>query len=389
MTDRPPAFLLTTGPTMISDRVRAAQGEQNLYHGDPLFAARFRRLGQLVGELFRTRNDIILMQGEAVLGLEAALAATVRPGMTAINVANGPYGKGMGWWLREMGASVVEVETGFREVPTPEMVEAAVRAHPEAELLCVVHVETPCGTVSPLAEIGRICRRAGVVSLVDAVASLGGVDVRTDEWGLDICVSAPEKCLGGPTGLSLIAVSPRAWELVARNDGAPRASFRSMLDWKEKWLTGGDFPYTPSVADVNGTLAACEALVEEGLDDVLARHALTARATRTGVRAMGLELWPLQEADMADSVTAIRLPDAMTEHTLIDRMRSGYGVLISGSEGAGELVRIGHMGETARSLYPLVGLGALGQALLDLGIDVDVSAGMAALMATLAVGERS
>jgi pyridoxamine--pyruvate transaminase len=383
MPDRPPSFTLTTGPATISDRVRAAQGAQNLSHEDHLYKERFRRLEELVGTIFRTSNDIVLLQGEAVLGLEAALAATVRPGMKVINVASGPYGKGMGDWLRAMGAAVVDVETGFREVPSPEMVEQAVREHGDAEMLAVVHVETPCGTISPLREIGDMCRRAGIVSLVDAVASLGGVDVRTDEWGLDICVAAPEKCLGGPTGLSLIAVSPRAWELVARNDAAPRFSFLSILDWKEKWLTGGDFPYTPSIADVHGTLAACEAVLEEGLDRVLARHAATAHATRAGVVAMGLTLWPRRESDMADSVTAIELPRGVTEDALIDHVRERYGVMISGSEGAGDLVRIGHMGETARSLYPLVALGAVGQGLVDLGHTVDVAQGLAAMLAAL------
>jgi pyridoxamine--pyruvate transaminase len=207
-----------------------------------------------------------------------------------------------------------------------------------------------------------------------------------DDWGLDLCVSAPEKCLGGPTGLSLIAVSARAWGLIARNERAPRASFRSILDWKDKWVDGDDFPYTPSIADVNGALAACEAVVEEGLDVVLARHATAARATRAGVRAMGLELWPRRETDMAHSVTAIALPDGVTERAVIDRTRRRSGVLISGSEGAGDLVRIGHMGETARSLYPLVGLAALGQALLDLGVRVDLGAGLAAASSLLGEG---
>ena len=381
--DRPAAFTVSTGPALASDRVRAAQGLQSGSHEDPAFVARFRHLGDLVGQVLRTRNDIVVMQGEAVLGLEAALAATIRPGMTVINVASGPYGKGMGWWAEQMGARVVEVETGFREVPTAEMVGAALAANPEAELLCVVHVETPCGTVAPIAEIGRLARAAGVVSLVDAVASVGGLDVRTDEWGLDIVVTAPEKCLNGPTGLSLLSVSAAAWELIAKNPGAPRASYRSMLDWKEKWLDGGAFPYTPSIADVQGTIAACEAFLDEGFDAVFARHAASGAAARAGVRAMGLELWPLRESDTADTLTAIKLPAGVTEEALVTHIRERYGVQISGSEGAWDLVRIGHIGETARSLHPVVGLAALGQGLRDLGVAVDVGAGLEAALAAL------
>jgi len=326
---RPAAFTVSTGPAIVSDRVRAAQGMQSGSHEDPAFAATFRRLGVLVGQILRTRNDVVLMQGEAVLGLEAALAATVRPGMKVINVASGPYGTGMGWWLDAMGADVVAVETGFRDVPTAEMVAAALAANPDAELLCVVHVETPCGTVAPIAEIGRLCRAAGVVSLVDAVASVGGLDVRTDDWQLDIVVTAPEKCLGGPTGLSLIAVSPAAWALVGRNPKAPRASFLSMLDWKEKWIDGDAFPYTPSIADVHGALAACEAYLEEGPDAVLARHAASGAAARDGARAMGLALWAHHESDMAPTVTAIALPAGLTDAVVVTHVRERYGVQLS------------------------------------------------------------
>jgi pyridoxamine--pyruvate transaminase len=158
-----------------------------------------------------------------------------------------------------------------------------------------------------------------------------------------------------------------------------------MLDWKEKWVDGGSFPYTPSIADVLGTIAACEAFLEEGPERVLARHAATAAATRVGVRAMGLELWPRRESDMADSVTAIALPSGLTDVAVVAHVRERYGVQLSASEGAGDLVRIGHLGETARSLHPVVGLAALGQGLRDLGATVDVGAGVVEALAALSV----
>ncbi len=383
MSMRSPDFTLAAGPTTVSARVLSAQGSPVTYHYDPAFLERFRTLGELVGRVYGTENDIILMQGEAVLGLEAAVVATVRPGMKVINLVNGPYGKGMGYWLRGHGAEVVEVETGYREVPTPEMIEAAVLANPDAELLAVVHVETPCGTVSPLREIGAICRDNGVVTLVDAVASLGGVEIHPDEWGLDICVSAPQKCLGGPSGMSMLAISQQGWDLIAKNSNAPRDSFLSILDWKDKWLEGEKFPYTPSVSDVYGVFAACEQILEEGVDAAVLRHARTAAASRAGVLAMGLELWPLDPATAASSATAVKLPAGLTDSHVRDHIRRRYGVMISGALGAGDLVRLGHMGETARSLYPIIGLSALGQGLRDLGCEVDVGNGIDVAMAAL------
>lgn len=383
MSNNFPAFTLAAGPTTVSARVLAAQGSPVSYHYDPVFLERFRLLGELVGQVYGTENDIVLMQGEAVLGLEAAVVGVVRPGMKVINLANGPYGKGMGYWLAGHGAEVIEIETDFREVPTPGMIEEVAAAHPDVELLTVVHVETPCGTVSPLKEIGEICRRRGIVSLVDAVASLGGVEVHPDKWGLDICISAPQKCLGGPSGMSLIAVSQAGWDLIAKNPDAPRDSFLSILDWKTKWLEGDKYPYTPSVSDVNGVIAACEQILEEGVDTAIARHAGTAEVCRAGVVAMGLELWPLDSGTAANSVTAVKLPDGLTDVQVRDHVRERYGVMISGALGAGNLVRIGHMGETARSLHPIIGLSALGQGLRDLGCEVDIGQGIEVAMEAL------
>jgi pyridoxamine--pyruvate transaminase len=383
MSNKFPAFTLSAGPTTAPPRVLAAQGLPISYHYDPVFLDRFRLLGELVGQVYGTDNDIILMQGEAVLGLEAVVVNVVRPGMKVINIVQGPYGKGMGYWLAGHGAKVVEVETDFREVPTPEMIEEVAAAHPDAEALTVVHVETPCGTVAPLKEIGEICRKYGFVSISDSVAALGGVELRPDEWGIDICVAAPQKCLGGPSGMSLLAISQAGWDLIEKNPDAPRDSFLSILDWKTKWLEGNSFPYTPSVSDVYGVIAACEEILEEGVDAAVARHARTAEACRAGVVAMGLELWPLDPATAADSATAVKLPDGLNDAQVRDHIRERYGVMISGALGAGDLVRIGHMGETARSLYPIIGLSALGQGLRDLGSEVDIGKGVEVAMKAL------
>src|SRR5262249_38227225 len=143
------------------------------------------------------------------------------------------------------------------------------------------------------------------------------------------------------------------------------------------------FPYTPSVSDVHGVEAACGELLEEGLDAAIERHARAAAACRAGVRASGLELWPRSEAIAAACVTAVAVPDGLTAVQVRAHGRERYGVMISGGQGAGNLVRIGHMGTSARSLHPVVGLAALGRTLVDLGVPVDVGAGVEAALAEL------
>jgi pyridoxamine--pyruvate transaminase len=156
-----------------------------------------------------------------------------------------------------------------------------------------------------------------------------------------------------------------------------------MLDWKEQWLDGDKFPFTPSVSDLHGVEAACDELLEEGLGSSLERHERSAAACRAGTRAMGLELWPRSDEIAAACVTAIAVPDPLTDAEVRAHCRERYGVMISAGQGAGNLVRIGHMGPSARSLYPVVGLAALGRTLADLGAEVDIGAGVEAALAEL------
>src|SRR6476620_4728296 len=170
------------------------------------------------------------------------------------------------------------------------MVESAFAAHPETELLAVVHSETPSGTMNPVAEIGPIAKRNGALVIADVVSSLGCDTLRPDDWGLDICVAGPQKCLAGPPGMSLVSVSDDAWARIRANPGAPRGSFLSLLDWKDTWIDGGrtSFPYTPSVADVNGVSAACDEALEMGIDAFVALHARAARARARALRGDAL-----------------------------------------------------------------------------------------------------
>ena len=384
---RDPEFTLTAGPTASSPRVLAALGSPMLYDYDPVFLDRFSSLEKKVAELFQTSNEIVLMQGEAVLGLEAAARAVVRPGMTAINCVSGVYGKWFGLWLASFGATVVEVEVPYDAQVEPELVELAFAKHPEAELLAVVHSETPSGTINPVAEIGPIAKRHGAIVIADVVSSLGCDTLHPDEWGLDICVAGPQKCLAGPPGMSLVAVSEAAWAHIHANPAAPRGSFLSLLDWKDTWIDGGrtTFPYTPSVSDVNGVSAACDEVLEVGIEAYVALHARAARATRAGVRAMGLELWARSEEICTNCVTAVRTPPGIDGLALLAHVREHYGVMLSPGHGdtKKQLVRLGHMGPAARSLNPVVALGAFGRGLADLGARPEIGAGVEAALQVL------
>lgn len=381
---RDPDFTLAAGPTAVTARTLAALGSPITYHYDPVFLEAFRRTEAKVGQIFRTQNEIILMQGEAVLGLEAAARSLVRPGMPVLNLVSGVFGKGMGYWLKGFGADLHELEVPYDEAIDPQAVADYLDEHPETELLCVVHSETPSGTFNDCSLIGPIARSRGVLTLVDCVSSFAGMPFDTDAWQLDVCVAGPQKCLGGPPGMSLMAVSEQAWAAIEGNPAAPRASFLSLLDWREQWHGRGHFPYTPSVSDVHGVEAACDQVLDEGLEASIARHEAAAAACRAGALEMGLRLWPKTEDIAAACVTAIAVPGGLDHEAVRDHAREHYGVMLSGGQGAGNLVRIGHMGTTANGLNPVVGLMALGRSLEDLGVSVRLGAGVEAALARLA-----
>jgi pyridoxamine--pyruvate transaminase len=184
----------------------------------------------------------------------------------------------------------------------------------------------------------------------------------------------------------VLAVSDKGWAKMKANPHAPRGSMLSVLDWENAWRKDTGFPFTPSVAEVNGLEAALDLYLGEGPQAVWDRHALTAKACRPGLKAMGLELWAASESFASPTTTAVRLPEGVEEAQLRQVMREDYGVIISSGRGAtlNKLVRIGHMGPTARPLYALVAVAALGSALSKVtGRRYDVGAGSAAVMAVI------
>jgi pyridoxamine--pyruvate transaminase len=175
-----------------------------------------------------------------------------------------------------------------------------------------------------------------------------------------------------------------SWELILANPHAPRDSYLSLIDWKTKWKDEGRFPFTPSVSDIFGVESVLDQVLEEGIDNAIARHSASARVTRAGVVAMGLELWPDSAEITADCLTAVRLPDAVNDVELRSHVRQKYGTMLSSGQGAGNLMRIAHMGPSAQGMYPVIGISALGQGLRDMGVPLDIGAGIDEAMRTLA-----
>jgi pyridoxamine---pyruvate transaminase len=383
--DQDPLFTLTTGPVDAYPEVLRALSRPVLYDYDPAFLGFYEKVVEKVRLAFRTPHMPVILQGEPVLALEAGAASLIARDDVVLNLASGVYGAGFAYWAKRYCAEVLEIRVPFDQVIDPAQVAAMLKSRPDIRVVAVCHHDTPSGTINPVAEIGRIVAAHGAYLLVDAVSSFAGMDVGPDSCQADLFVTGPNKCMGCPPGLSLVGVTPRGWEKMRSNPNAPRDSALSILDWEHAWRRDRPFPFTPSVSEINGLDAALDRYLSEGPEQVWARHAATAEACRAGVLAMGLRLWPADVRTASPTATAVRIPAGIEDAALRAAARARYGVVFSSGRGEtqGKLVRIGHMGPTARPLYAVVALTALGGALTALGHRVDTAAGVAAALAVI------
>ena len=333
------------------------------------------------GRILRRDDDVVIVQAEAALALEAVLLGVVRPGIRTLCLSSGAYGVWFAHELRRLGAEVTVIEVDSREAVDPGDVALALERDPAVELVALVHAESLSGNVNPAAEICRIVRAHGALCVVDAVASIGAHPLETSKWGIDLCIAGPQKALAGSSGTSLVSVSDRAWDALRANPSAPRGSFLSLLDWKERWLDAGrlQIPGTPSVVEMYALEAALARVLDEGLDQVIARHARVARAARAGVRSLGLELWPVRDEAAANAVTVVEVPASLDADAVCASARELGLALVPGRGAlAGRILRIDHMGAGALPEAVFASLLALGLALRRQGMRVDVPAAVAA-----------
>lgn len=381
-----PIFTLTTGPVDAYPAVLRALSRPVLYDYDPVFLEQYEATNAKVAQVFHTTTPPVILQGEPVLGLEAAAASLIARNDVVLNLVSGVYGKGFGFWAARYARELVELEVPYNEVLTADAVADMLKKRPDIAIVSICHHDTPSGTVNPVAEIGAVVRAAGKLLIVDSVSAFGGMDVLPETCCADIFVTGPNKCLGCPPGLSLLHVSEAAWEKIAANPDAPTASVLSISDWKRAHEASRPFPYTPSVSEIYALDAALDLYLEEGEQAVWARHALTARACRAGILAAGLKLWPASEAIASPTCTAVAIPDGVDEAKLRASIRARYGVVFSSGRGEtlGKLTRIGHMGPTARPTYSLISVAAIAGGLQAAGAKgIDVGAGVAAAMAVI------
>jgi aspartate aminotransferase-like enzyme len=326
----------------------------------PYPAEGYGMLADRMATLMGATDDVLWVQAEAIIALEALASSLARPGLRAVNIVTSPYGRLFGGWLRRGGATVTDVVAEPGRPVQAEAVATALRGG--ADMLAVVHAETASGILNPLEDIAALARADGVLLVVDAVASLGGHPFDMAALGADAVVTGPQKGLGGPAGVSAVALGPRAWAAIDRAD-APRDSALSLADLRHKWLdTGrGALPGMPSALEWWALEAALARVEAEGIGAIVHRHGRARTAARAALTALGLPLWVAEERQASAFVTTVML-DAPP-----DLARAAPALRAAVDHGVGNfprpVIRFNHTGPRARALAMAEGIVALGDAL--------------------------
>ena len=343
-----------------------------LLDSPPVSAVEYAAIEDTYQALLGTTHDLAVVQGEAILALEAAARGLGCPGRRALNLVTGPYGGLFGSWLAASGAEVRTLSVSFGHVVPPESVAHALDEGGPFDLVSLVHAEAATGVVNDLPAIAAVARASGALTVVDAVASIGAEPLSLDALGLDLVVLGANKALAGPAGATGVVISERAWEMLANAPAPLRHSSLSLLDWRERWQAAGRnvLWMIPNHLETRALGEAIERVGAEGLEHVVGRHRAAAAASRAALAPLGLTPLVASDEEAASIATLVKAPTAGAA-ALLNALataapRLNAPITLAPGSLAGEALRINHTG--------------LGAALPDvLAAVVALAAGMAAL----------
>ena len=379
MTYQNPVFI--PGPTNMPEALRRAVDVATMDHRSAAFADILQPALAGVKRVLKTEaGEVFLFPATGTGGWETALSNTLSPGDTVLAARNGMFSHKWIDMCQRHGLNVVQVDVAWGEgIPAARFEEilTADKGH-EITAVLATHNETATGVVSDIAAIRAALNSAGhpALLLVDGVSSIGSMDFRMDAWGVDVAVTGSQKGFMLPAGLAIVGFSQNALEMV-ESATLPRTYF-DIRDMRGAYPASG-FPYTPPVGLINGLKQACEMLLDEGLEQVFARHARIAEGVRRAVAAWNMQLCARRPALYSNSVSAILTPEGFDANALVAHAATRYNVAYGAGLGdvAGKLFRIGHLGMLSEA-QALLGVAVAEMAMADMGLDVPMGAGVAA-----------
>jgi alanine-glyoxylate transaminase/serine-glyoxylate transaminase/serine-pyruvate transaminase len=349
-------ILLGPGPSLTSPRVMRAMSAPTVGHLDPLMVAMLDDVRAKLARLFRAPEGsfAFAVSGTGTAGMETAVANTVRQGTKVTVVVTGYFGDRLAQMCERYGAVVTRVNGEWGRAADPTALEYSLAAS-AAEIVAMVQGETSTGVLNPIRELAAIARRHDALTIVDAVTSFGGVPLEVEKWGIDVCYSCTQKCLGAPSGLAPIVFGPRALERAVKC-----TSFYFDLQLLRDYWLNRKYHHTMSSALVCALYEALTMIEEEGLEARWARHETNHRAFVKGLSAIGLSLLP-PDGERLWTLNTVRVPDGVDEAALRKRLLEEFSIEIGAGLGplAGKIWRVGLMGTSSSARLVVLLLGVL------------------------------
>ena len=381
----PQRVLLGAGPSSVHPRVLQAMTLPVVGHLDPAFFEVMDDVCSMLREVYHTSNFMTVPISSTGTGaMETACVNIIERGDVMVVCRNGYFGVRLADIAERCGAEIHYVDSPWGKPVDPDDLAKELAKHTNVKAVGIVHAETSTGVLTPLEDIIDLVHKHDAIAIVDAVTSLGGHEVRMDDWGIDVCYSATQKCLGAPPGLAPISLGPRAMEVINNRKTRVESFYFSLQELESYWSERRAYHHT---APVSMTYALREALImmmEEGLENRLNRHARVAAALRAGLEAMGLGLLGDPEYRL-NPLTAAVVPDGIDDGVVRGKLLNDYGIEISGGLGElrGKVWRIGLMGDPARETNVFALLSALEIILSGQGYEVAYGASLAAAQKTI------
>ena len=382
----PQKVLLGPGPSTVHPRVLQALSLPVMGHLDPTFFQVMDDVCEMLRMVFHTTNFMTVPISSTGTGaMETACANIIEPGDSMLVCRNGYFGIRLADIAERCGATVHVMDTPWGKAVDPQMLKDELKKRPGLKAVGVVHAETSTGVLSDMKELVEQIHESGALAIVDAVTSLGGHEVRMDDWGIDVCYSATQKCLGAPPGLAPISLSPAAMDVVAKRPSKVQSFYFNLKDLEAYWNQTRAYHHT---SPINMTYALREALrmmMEEGQENRINRHARVAAALRAGAEALGLSLLA-EEGHRLNPLTTLSIPEGIEDAKVRRALLNDYDIEIGGGLGefAGKAWRVGLMGESARERNVFALLSALETILSKEGYEVAFGASLSAAQRTIA-----
>jgi len=376
----PTRILLGPGPSNVHPRVLQAMLTPMVGHLDPALWPVLDQVHDMLCHVFGTTHPWTLpLPGTGTAAMEAAFCNVVEPGDRVVIVVNGFFGARMVDIAARCGADVQRLDVPWGQPVRPDSVAQALAGQGQVKAVGVVHAETSTGVLSPIPEIAQVVHDYDALLIVDAVTSLGGVELAMDAWDVDLCYGASQKCLGAPPGLAPISVGPRARAAITQRTRPVQSFYLDLATVAEYWSARRQYHHTAPILMLYALHEALRLVLEEGVPQRWRRHAHLAAGLRAGLEALELELFAEPTARL-DPLTTIVVPEQVDAAQVQRQLYQEYHIEIGGGLGAlqGKIWRIGLMGHSCQRRNVLLVLAALEQSLAQQGYPVTRGAGVAA-----------